>query len=92
LTSSSELVQALNRDASGLGITQTSGSGDNASVQIVGTMKISLDAPRLRELFKKMAEQRGQPFDDAQLDGLVSPLQAVTQSVPVNPDRRRRAR
>ena len=79
-----QLIQAINIDATGLAITQTSASVDKASVQVVGTMKVSVDAPRLRDMFKKLAEQQGQPVDDATLDGLVSTLQAVSQSIPVN--------
>lgn len=79
-----QLIEAIILDTTGLAITQTSGTGDKASVQVNGTMKVSVDAPRLRDMFKKLAEQQGQPVDDATLDGLVSTLQAVSQSIPVN--------
>lgn len=80
----SGLLEALTLDTSRLTVTPTSIQGDAASVQLAGAIGLSIDAARLRELFRQVAQQQGVPVDDARLDQAITALQAMTQSVPVN--------
>jgi hypothetical protein len=78
------LFRALELDASRLTITETSVSGDRASVLVSGPLLVGFDAEQLRDTFRRLAEEQGTPVQDAQLDALIAALQASSQTVAVN--------
>jgi hypothetical protein len=80
----SPLLEALTIDTSRLTVTTTSIQGDSATVQLAGAMGLSIDASRLRELFRQLAEREGVPIDDARLEQVITGLQTMTQSIPIN--------
>ncbi len=55
----SALLEALTIDTSRLTVTTTSIQGDAATVQLAGAMGLSIDASRLRELFRQLAQREG---------------------------------
>ena len=63
---------------------EVSSSGDNASVQLGGSLTFSFDAEQLRGLLRALAEQSGQPVDEATVDALVAGLQSAGQSIPIS--------
>ena len=79
-----EFFKALRVDISKLTTTETSRQGDTATVQLAGTLVFSFEAERLREIFRKLAEQQGQPIDDAALNRLLVALEGTVQSLPIN--------
>jgi hypothetical protein len=78
------LFRAIQLDASRLAITETSVSGDTASVLIAGPLLVSFDADQLRDTFRELAEQQGTEIQEAQLNALIVALQAASQTVTVN--------
>jgi hypothetical protein len=79
-----EFFKALRLDASKLTITETSRQSDTATVQLAGTLVFSFEAERLRDIFRKLAEQQGQAVDDATLNRLLIALEGTVQSLPID--------
>jgi hypothetical protein len=80
----SAVLEALTIDTSRMTITTTGVDGDTATVQLAGAMGLSIDASRLRDLLRQVAEREGVPVDNARLDQAITVLQTMTQSIPVD--------
>jgi hypothetical protein len=80
----SGLLEALTIDTSRMTVTTTGIQGDGATVQLAGAMGLSIDAARLRELFRQIAQSEGVAVDDARLEQIVTGLQTMTQAIPIN--------
>jgi hypothetical protein len=79
-----QLFQAITLDMSGVTFTDSSVTGDSATVQIAGSLRMVVDAARFKEILRQLAQQQGQPIDEAALDAGVAQMQSVMQAVPVN--------
>lgn len=80
----SALFEAVDLDTSALTFDEVSSSGDTASVQLGGSLTFSFDAEQLRGLLRALAEQSGQPVDEATVNALVAGLQSATQTMPIS--------
>lgn len=80
----SPLFRAIELDASRLTITETSVSGETATVLIAGPLLVSFDADQLRDTFRELADRQGTEIQEAQLNALIAALQASSQTVTVN--------
>jgi hypothetical protein len=65
-------------------ITEASVSGDAATVQLAGSMRLVVDPARLKEILRQLATQQGMPLDEASLDAGIATMQSVMGSIPVN--------
>ncbi len=80
----SPLFAAIELDASALTITETSVTGDRASVLLAGPLTVRFDAEQLRDLFRRLSEQQGQTVEPERFEALIAALQATSQTVPIN--------
>ena len=78
------LFDAVSLNTADLTFTDASVVNDSAQVQVEGTMSFSFDADQIRELFRQVLEQQGQPVDDATLDMLIGLMSTAAQSQPID--------
>lgn len=51
---------------------EVSRSGESAVVRLNGTMNVSIDATKMRDVMRRVMEAQGQPIDDATLDMVIA--------------------
>lgn len=85
--SADEVFGAMKMEFKDVQTAEKSKSGDSAVVHVSGTMVITLDPAKMRELMKKAMQAQGQPVDDATLDLVISQMAgSLTQSQPLDED------
>ena len=82
-----EVMGAMKMEFKDIQTTEKSRTGDNAVVNVKGTMTVTMDPAKMRELMKKAMEAQGQPVDDAMLDGIMTSMAgSLSQSQPLDED------
>lgn len=82
-----EVMGAMKMEFKDIQTTEKSRTGDNAVVNVKGTMTITMDPTKMRDLMKKAMEAQGQPVDDATLDGIMTSMAgSLSQSQPLDED------
>ncbi len=85
--SEDEVLGAMKMEFKDIQTTEKSRSGNNAVVHVTGTMNITMDPTKVRELMRKAMEAQGQPVDDATLDMAVNAMAgSLSQSQPIDED------
>jgi hypothetical protein len=75
-----QVASAIHIVTSDLSITEVSRSGDKAVVKVSGTMKLSVDATKFREVIKSLLGAAGQSVDDSVIDATMSQLTGLMNS------------
>jgi hypothetical protein len=82
-----DLLGAMKMEFKDIQTTEKSKSGDNAIVNVKGTMTVTIDPAKMREFMKAMMEAQGQPVDDATLDMAIGAMSSqLSQSQPLDED------
>ena len=82
-----DIAGAMKMEFKDIQTTETSKSGNNATVHIKGTMTITMDPTKMRDLMKKVLQAQGQPADDVTLNAMMAGLAASpTTSQPLDED------
>jgi hypothetical protein len=64
---------------------EVSRTGESAVVRLNGTMNISIDAAKMRDVMKRVVEAQGQPVDDATLDMVIAGMTSqLSQPQPID--------
>ena len=69
-----DIAGAMKMEFKDIQTTETSKSGNNATVHVKGTMTITMDPTKMRDLMKKVMQAQGQPVDDATLNGIMTSM------------------
>lgn len=80
----SALLDAVSLDVSKVVLTEGTVSGDRAEVRMTGTIGITFDAAKMREVLRPVLEEQGLPIDDASLDAMMTGLEGMAQAVPLD--------
>jgi hypothetical protein len=85
-----QVASAIHITTSDLVITEQSRSGNNAVVKVTGTLKLSVDEARFREVIKSVLGASGQSVDDSviaatmtQLTGFLNTTQKIDTTINV---------
>jgi hypothetical protein len=79
------ILGAVTIDTSGVTVGEPAVNGDSATVKLGGTMKVSVDAEKLKPILKAALERQGMPADDASLDAMLAMMGgAGATEVPMN--------
>jgi hypothetical protein len=85
--SQDDIAGAMKMEFKDIQTTEKSRTGDNAVVHVTGTMNITFDEAKMREVMKKAAEAAGTPIDDAVLNGIMAGMAGqLSQSQPLDED------
>lgn len=79
-----ELLVAVEFDTSDVEVGEGTTSGDTAEVPMTGTLGVSFDGAKLRDVLRPILEQQDLPADDATLDLITSQASAFAQDVPLD--------
>jgi hypothetical protein len=84
------LLDSMKLDFKDVTATETSRSGNEATVHVAGSAAVSFDETKLREILKQVLEEQGQTANDAMLDqalammaGQLNQTQAIDADVRV---------
>jgi hypothetical protein len=81
------LFDAIKVDFQDVKTTETSKTTDKATVHVTGKSTVTLDAAKMKEIFKKVMAANGQPADDATIDATVAAMSSqLSQSQPLDED------
>ena len=69
-----EVFEAIKLEFKDVQTTEKSRSGDSAVVHLTGTMTVTVDPAKMRDVMKKVMEAQGQPVDDATLDAAIAAM------------------
>lgn len=78
------ILDAVTLDTSALVLQDEVVTGDTATVDVRGDIRISFDAQRVKPLVKALLEAQGNPVTDEQLDALLVTLSRAAQELPVD--------
>ena len=85
-----DVFNAMKMEFKDIQTTEKSKSGDSAVVHLTGSLTVTIDPAKMRDMMKKMMEAQGQSVDDATLDAAIgamssqlSQTQAIDEDVPV---------
>ena len=82
-----EVFGAVKFDFKDVQTSEKSRSGDSAVVHLSGTMNVSIDEAKMRDVMKKVMEVQGQPIDDATLDMVIGAMTTqLSQPTPIDED------
>jgi hypothetical protein len=82
-----DVFDAMKMEFKDIQTTEKSKSGDSAVVHVTGSMTITLDPAKMRELMKQIMESQGQPVDDATLDAALGMMASqLSQTQPLDED------
>ena len=82
-----EVFGAVKFDFKDVQTSEVSKSGDSAVVHLSGTMNVSIDEAKMREVMKKVMEVQGQAIDDATLDMVIGAMTTqLRQPTPIDED------
>ena len=81
------MFDAVKMDFSDVKATETSKSGDKATVHLTGKMAISFDQAKMKDIVKQILTNSGQPADDATVSTMLAGMSsALTQSQDLDED------
>lgn len=78
------VLDAVTLDTTSLVLQNEVVTGETASVDVRGDIRISFDAERVKPLVKSLLEAQGNPLTDEQLDALLVTLGRAAQDLPVD--------
>lgn len=82
-----DVFDAVKMEFKDIQTTEKSRSGDNAVVHATGSMTITLDPTKMREIMKQIMEGQGQSVDDATLDAALAAMSSqLSQTQPLDED------
>ena len=82
-----EVFGAVKFDFKDVQTSEVSKSGDSAVVHLSGTMNVSIDEAKMRDVMKKVMEVQGQAVDDATLDMVIGAMTTqLSQPTPIDED------
>jgi len=82
-----DIFNAMKMEFKDVKATEKSRTGDSAVVSLTGTMTITVDPAKMREIMKQMLAAQGQPVDDATLDIAMGAMASqLSQTQPLNSD------
>lgn len=85
--SADDIFGAMKMEFKDVQTIEKSRTGDSAVVGLTGTMTITIDAAKMRDIMKKVMEAQGQPVDDAALDAMIGAMSSsLSQSQPLDSD------
>jgi hypothetical protein len=85
--SAEELFGSMQMSFDNVKATETSRSGDKATVHVTGDMKIAFDKTKFKEILKAMMQQAGQSVDDATLELAMGAMESqLTQTQKLDED------
>jgi hypothetical protein len=70
------MMDAIKVDFQNVKTTETSKSGDTATVHVTGNAVLTFDAAKMKEAFKKLMSAQGLPADDATIDAAITGMSA----------------
>jgi hypothetical protein len=81
------LFDAIKVDFQDVKATETSKSGDKATVHVTGKTTITFDPAKMKEVFKQIMAANGQPTDDTTIDAAIAAMSSqMTQSQTLDED------
>ncbi len=78
------VLDAVTLDTAALVLQNQVVTGETATVDVRGDIRISFDAERVKPLVKSLLEAQGNPLTDEQLDALLATLGRAAQELPVD--------
>jgi hypothetical protein len=78
------ILDAVTLDTAALILQNEVVTGETATVDVRGDIRISFDAERVKPLVKSLLEAQGNPLTDEQLDALLVTLGRAAQELPVD--------
>jgi hypothetical protein len=82
-----EVFGAVKFDFKDVQTSEVSRSGESAVVHLSGTMNVSIDEAKMRDVMKKVMEAQGQAIDDATLDMVIGAMTTqLAQPTPIDED------
>jgi hypothetical protein len=80
-----QILAAINIDTSKVSIGTPQVSGDNATVPLSGTMKITIDPQKLKPILAQALASQGLPTDDASVDAAMGMMGTISgQDIPMD--------
>ena len=82
---SQQVLDAMSIDTSKVTVGQPTINGDTATVPIGGSMKMSVDAAKMKPILKAQLEAQGLPADDAAIEAMMGMVSGFTgQDIPMD--------
>ena len=82
---SKAVLDAMTIDTSKVTVGQPTITGDNATVPLSGSMKISIDAEKMKPIVKAQLAAQGLPADDAAVEAMMGVVSGFTgQDIPMD--------
>lgn len=78
------VLDAVTLDTAGLILENEAVTGETATVDVRGDIKVTFEAERVRPLLEALLEAQGNAMTDAQLDALLVTLARAAQEFPVD--------
>jgi len=78
------VLDAVRLDVGGVKVGDAAVNGDEATVPVGGSLKVTFDAATMRPILEKVMAARGSSMTSDQLDALVQGLAAYGQDVPLD--------